>query len=89
MTINKIIVFVNATIMTQYRMSYDDYQMRLRAVYQTDSNTRLRVSDKSTTLLLIHRLLQFVHITKPSACDLVILVILVNSLVILVVCVLK
>ena len=88
MTINKIIVFVNATIMTQYRMSYDDYQMRLRAVYQTDSNTRMRVSDKSTTLLLIHRLLQFVHITKP-ACDLVILVILVNSLVILVVCVLK
>ena len=50
-------------------MSYDDYQTRLRAVYQTDSNTRLRVPDKSTTLLLIHRLGQFVHITKPSACD--------------------
>jgi len=68
MRINKIIVFVNATIMTQYRMSYDDYRTRLRAVYQTDGNTRLHVPDKSTTLLLIHRLGQFVHITKPSDC---------------------
>jgi len=50
-------------------MSYDDYQMRLRAVYQTNSNRRLRVPNKSTTLLLIHRLGQLVHITKPSACD--------------------
>jgi len=43
--------------------------MRLRAVYQTNSNTRLRVPDKSTTLLLIHRLGQLVHITKPPARD--------------------
>jgi len=79
MRINKIIVFVNATIMTQYRMSYDDYQTRLRAVYQIDNNTRLRVLDKST-LLLINRLGQLVHDPKPSACD---------SFLVILVCVLK